>query len=153
MILDHAQPLIVGEPGEQLVVAGGWQQFDGARSPLGLAGPRRHLPAGDDGEQLGAEADAENGDPGGQRLVDEGAFSRQERGALILIGEQSATEQHQPIDRRSLAGQPLGQVRSGHELRIDPLIGEPVEQAAGAAGRRVLDDDDPRRISHASCSL
>ena len=149
MVLDHAQTVVAGETGEQRIVAGHSEQVDPARAALGLSGLGRHLAAGDVGEQLGAEADTEHRHVRRQGLTYEAALTREERGALVVVGHQAAAEQHQPVHHFTVA-QVVRQVRSVNDNGIDLVLGKPCRQATRAAACRVLHDDHARLTGHAS---
>ncbi len=104
--------------------------------------------AGGVGEELGAQADAEQRGGGGHGLGHQGAGARQPGGALVLPGGRRAAEHDDPAEAARVGGQLVAAVGAadvelggGLEVRAEP---------AETGVRLVLDDEDARAHCPAS---
>ncbi|GAA2843670.1 hypothetical protein GCM10020220_036070 [Nonomuraea rubra] len=102
-----------------------------------------HLTAGHLREHLPAQADAEHRHPAGQRLPHQPPRVTQPRGPVVLAGQVAAAEHDHGVVAEAIRQRRTGV--GGHDVEREAGLLQPAGQAAGAAARAVLDDED---VSH-----
>ncbi len=100
-----------------------------------------HRAARDLGEELPAQADAEDRRTPLQRLCDQRPGGGEPRGACVVVGQVAAAEHHDAVVVRT-----PGERRTGvrvHHVQGHPFRGQPVAEPARPAAAVVLHHQEP----------